>query len=319
MRRLSPLLLLPLLLLAACGGSSQTTTTATATSPVTAPATSPPRCVHRIPRGAGDCIKTELGEKNLKAVAPPTASARTQGVDVSRWQGLPSFTASGQVGFSVVQTNDGPVTNPFFGLQVASLNAHRIPWGAYTFLEGYSGARQADLADTISRGRGRTLGLWGDAEQGSAYPQACSYTAEASRAAHIVGVYGSPGTYRGGRCRGFDWPAEWGSGRAYPLPGYPASATKLRQWCGTCRLAGFSGEVDRDEDLGLLALAHPKPSKHQQLAAAKHRTAVLLADLHRHGCFHVHGRAAYRLCPRWGGEWRHEAARVRQLEREGVR
>lgn len=257
MRRRLPLagvLLAAAAVAAGCGSTSQTGHTFSA----------PAGCQGHAFKGAGDCTRQILHHQGFTLTPPARVSGRAQGVDVSRWQGLPSFSASGQVRFAIVQTNDGPAINPFFRLQVAELNAHHIPWGTYTFLEGYSGASQAYLSNSITGARGRTLGMWGDAEQPSAYPQTCSYVNEAAHLAHIVGVYGSPGTYRGGRCKGYDWPAEWGSGRAYPLPGYPSSATKVRQWCGTCRLAGFSGEVDRDEDLGLLVAAKPAITPHQR-------------------------------------------------------
>jgi hypothetical protein len=112
--------------------------------------------------------------------------------------------------------------------------------------------------------------VWADAEVPGAYQQACPYTARArSLGVHVYGVYSSPGLWPGYRCAGYVWPAEWGGGAAYPLPGYPSSAIKVRQWCGTCRLAGFSGEVDRDEDRGVLALSRAAPSKAQRVAAER--------------------------------------------------
>ena len=259
-------------------------------------ATTPFTCHQRVPAEAGECIKQELEAQGIAPATPKlgaTFGVRVgvpQCVDISRWQLVPDFRSAG-VRCVIIQTNDGVIPNPYFRAQVAAAKRAGIPWGVYTYLEGFSGAQQARTALSMSAGLGRTLGVWGDAEHPSAYPQACSFTAQAHRVAYIVGVYGSPGAYAGGRCAGYAYPAEWGSGPAYPLPGYPAGAVKIRQWCGTCRLAGFAGEVDRDEDRGLLALAHPKPRPKPRSAAEKRRliahwTAERRAVLHR---YHLDG------------------------------
>jgi hypothetical protein len=261
--------------------------------------------------GAGECIKQQLRARGF-ALAPATATPAAQGVDISNWQGVPDLNGARRSGirFLIIQTNDGFFRNPFYWLQAAAARNAGIPFGTYTFLEGASGAAQANLSASIAAGTGRSLGIWADAEQSSAYPVTCSYVNAAAAHAHIFGVYGSPGTYAGGRCRGYLWPAEWGSGHAYSFAGYPPSAIKVRQWCGTCRVPWHAGEIDRDESLGLLALAAPAPTPAQKHAALIRRRDTLLADLHRHGCFHVHGRHAFVLCPRWGALWR---AAERQL------
>jgi hypothetical protein len=253
----------------------------------------------------GECIRQELEASGIAPAKPEMPGAtfgesigRAQCVDVSRWQRVPDFRAA-RVRCVIIQTNDGSVPNPYFRAQVAAAKRAGIPWGVYVYLEGFSGAVQADMALSMSAHLGRTLGVWGDAEQSSAYPQACSFTAHAHRVAHIVGVYGSPGTYAGGHCVGLSWPAEWGNGVAYPLPGYPASSIAIRQWCGTCRLSGFSGEVDRDEDLGLLALAHSKPKPRPP--AVKHRlivhwTVERRAVLHRYHLDGCHGSSTGPKC-----------------------
>ncbi len=251
-------------------------------------------CRQRVPAEAGECIKEELEAQGVKPAVPKLgATFGVRGapcVDISVYQGVPDFRAA-RVRCVVIQTNDGTLPNQLFRAQVAAARRAGVPWGVYAYLEGFSGAQQADTALSMSAGLGRTLGVWGDAEHPSAYPQACSFTSQAHRVAYIVGVYGSPGTYAGGRCTGYAYPAEWGVGPAYPLPGYPASSVKIRQWCGVCLLAGFPGEVDRDEDRGLLALAHPKPKPRPLSPAEKRRliahwTIARRAVLHR---YHLDG------------------------------
>lgn len=264
------------------------------------------------------CAGSEPANTEL---APARGAPAPQGVDISNWQGVPDVAALRQakregLRFLIVQTNDGFFRNPFFWMQVAAIKAAGLPWGAYTFEEGSSPSGQAAIAVSMSNAAGgRSLGVWGDAEQSSAYPITCSYVASvAARGVHIFGVYGSPGTYRGGRCAGYEWVATWLSAAA-PLPGYPASLIRVHQWCGTCHVNWHTGEIDRDESLGLLSLASHPPTRAQLLAHARTEASVLLADLHRHGCFHVHGKAAYRLCPQWGKEWRHWKGEVHRLER----
>jgi hypothetical protein len=281
-------LLVVLLTVAGCGSGSSPS------PPVPRPAATPFVCHQRVPAEAGECIREELEARGITPAAPElgvTFGARVgapQCVDVSVYQGVPNFRAGG-VRCVVIQTNDGLTRNPLFYAQVAAAKRAGIPWGVYTYLEGFSGAQQARTALSMSKGLGRTLGVWGDAEHASAYPQACSFTAQAHQVAYIVGVYGSPGTYAGGRCEGYSYPAEWGGGPAFPLPGYPASSVKLRQWCGSCLLAGFAGEVDRDEALGVLALARPRPapvspSRRRQLV--RYWTRERAAVLHR---YHLDG------------------------------
>ena len=271
--------------------------------------TSPPRvahpaattCIHKTPAQAGECVGQHFGIK--PGATAPTSTARAQCVDISVWQGVPNLSA---VKCVIIQTNDGNTRNGLFYQQVAAAQRAHIPWGVYTFLEAFSGEAQANVALSMSDGRGRTLGVWADAEQNGVYAQACGYVNRAARSAHIYGVYSSPGLWPGYRCAGYIWPAEWGGGGAYPLPGYPASAVKLRQNCGTCRLPGFGGEVDRDEDLGLLALAKPpappKPKPRPSRAALLHTRALLRADLTRHRCrvAPYHGRGRYHaICAHW--------------------
>jgi hypothetical protein len=208
----------------------------------------------------------------------------------------------------IIQTNDGQVRNSLFYRQVAAAKEAGVPWGVYTFVEAQSGTGQADTALSMSNGRGRTLGVWADTEVPGAYQQACSFTGRARRVAFIVGVYASPGNWPGDRCTGYAWPAEWGGGGAYPLAGYPYSAIKIRQSCGTCRLSGFSGAVDLDEDLGLLALAQtptkptPAARARRELEADYRLRTTLRYLLTRRHCRATPTRGYSHACRVWLGQ-----------------
>jgi hypothetical protein len=281
-------------LLAGCGSSSSSTSTTTP-PPATTTAVPGPTPGHAVcsdgvvvQAEAGACIRQEeeAHGRRFGRVPPFQSTTPSQGVDISNFQGIPNLRASG-IRFVIIQTNDGAFRNPFFWLQAHDAQNAGLPWGTYTFLEGFSGAEQARASASMAAGVGlhRTLGMWSDSEIDAAYAHTCAYNAEAALHAHIVGSYGSPGTYRGGRCKGYDWVARWSRGPAGALPGYPSSATILRQWCGTCRLPGFSGEVDRDESLGLLSLALvPKPAPPAPTSRLVAQRKLLRGLLSRHHC-----------------------------------
>lgn len=230
-------------------------------------------CHHRTPAQAGECIQQELRAQGVQPAAPPLATelfgaVHAGCVDISRWQGSPNWRLVRLAGVRcvIVQTNDGGAHNPLFVAQVRGAHAAGLRVGVYLFVESGSASYQVAVARSVARSVPSsyiTLGAFADAEVTGAYAVTCAVVRDLHAYWRVVGVYGSPGTYRGGRCIGVIWPAEWGGGRAYPLAGYPSSAIKFRQNCGTCHLAGFGGEVDRDEDLGLLALAPHKPSRAQ--------------------------------------------------------
>ena len=289
--------------LSACGYSVTPTKTAAPTTPFV--------CYPKEPAQAGECIKQELLFKGVKLGALPKASSNPQGLDISNWQGAINLKAYG-ARFVIIQTNDGAFKNPFFWIQRAEAQSAGIPWGTYTFIENWSGARQADIANSMGRG---PLGAWADTEVTGSYQHACEYVNRAHvNGNSIVGVYASPGNYSGGRCRGYIWPAEWGGGRAYPLNGYPSSAIKVRQWSGTT--------IDRDESLGLLSLVKPptpKPSpraKEAELRAINARILVLRNLETKRRCRVIHGSKAYKACRVWGPEGRREHKRAKIVEAE---
>jgi hypothetical protein len=266
----------------------------------------------------GECIRQELetGGREIEPQASPPpakigASFHTQGIDISRWQPHPDFRELYREGirFVIVQGADNDhASNPFFDSQVRSAHEAGMQVGVYVFAEGAFGTYQANaLISAAARERSRiSLGAFVDTEVGSAYGQACTIATALKRSFYLVGVYGSPGTYRGGRCVGFVWPAEWGSGAPYALSGYPASAIVLRQWCGTCYLSGNSGQIDRDEDRGLLALAKPTPPKPKRsLDAAYKLRRKLRADLTRHHCRQPPWHVSVGLSGRPNGHYEH--------------
>jgi len=333
-----PTLLLILLAatLGACGKST-THSAPAAHPPVTTPASSPFVCHPKQPPEMGECIRQEIEAHGVKPEHPkfgelaPALRGHTQGIDISRYQPHPAFRELYREGirFVIVQAADNAhASNPFFASQVQGAHEAGMQVGVYIFAEGDSSTAQADtlIAVAASERRRITLGAYVDAEVASAYPRACGIVSVLVHHFWIVGVYGSPGTYRGGAC-GVSWPAEWSFSLASPLPGFSFASMKLRQWCGTCVVSGV-GEVDRDEDLGALALSHvrpkpkPKPRTHAQERAYLAELDRLLgahtkANPHGHNCQHPPYRHAYpsaafnHACAVWAGEARVAAKRLR--------
>jgi Glycosyl hydrolases family 25 len=331
MRRLRLPTLLLILLAALLGACGKTLPTRTVTVQQHAPAITPFVCQPRVPPMMGECIRQELEHHNVKPARPklgalaPALRGHVQGIDISRWQPHPAFRELYRQGirFVIVQGADNAhASNPFFASQVREAHEAGMQVGVYIFAEGDSSTAQADtLVAVAARERSRiTLGAYVDAEVPSAYARTCGIVSVLAHHFWIVGVYGSPGTYRGGSCR-YSWPAEWSSASASPLPGFSFASMKLRQWCGTCQMAGV-GEVDRDEDLGAIALSHvrakpkPKPLTRRQAEALLVQVNRLLGaydqrrNPHGHNCQHppyphAYPSAAYNHpCAVWAAEAR---------------
>jgi GH25 family lysozyme M1 (1,4-beta-N-acetylmuramidase) len=231
-----------------CGGGSSTTKK-NATPP-------PPECHPRTPPSAGECIQQHYG------ITEPKGPVRLGlvGTDTSQWQGREPRTTG--LRFTIIQSNYGTHVEPSVASQIRNAKRNHIPFGCYTFMEpGVSGRAEAEVANRVcSVKAGRQLGLWTDVEVNGTYQHACEYISEAFRLkAHIAGKYSSPGLDRSGHCAGYLWPAEWGTIHPYTFSGYPTSAIKIHQYCGTCRRYGV--EIDMDQSLGLLALAKPHHRK----------------------------------------------------------
>jgi hypothetical protein len=329
MKRLS-LAALAALLIAGCGtshtratapvnGPTGPTGATAATGPI-GPTRPPFTCHPKVPAQAGECIrqqeeyegKTPAHPQTLRGTLPLSAFG-SAGIDISVWQGVPNFLQARAAGlrFVIVQTNDGAHRNSVFFAQVRAIRSVGLPWGFYTFTEAYSGASQASIAVSMASGQGATLGGWSDVEVPGSYGHACEYVNYVrAHGYRIAGKYSSPGLVEGGACAGYDWPAIWGGGRAYPLRGYSQSATVVRQNCGTCRFNGVGGEVDRDEDLGLLALIAPPAPTHAQVVARWHRELKvhqrIRSELHvlieRHKCRpgqHATPASYHTVCAYW--------------------
>jgi hypothetical protein len=312
------------LMLAGCGSSPVTPSHITRSIPVP-PSPAPFLCHPRYPAEAGECIRQQeetegkhpaRPQSEIKGLLPLATFGKTC-IDISKYQGIPNFFQARLAGLRcvIVQANDGNYRNPLFDAQARAIRGAGLPFGIYTFTEAFSGARQAAIAVSMAIGQGATLGAWSDVEVPGSYRHACEYVNYAqAHGFRIAGKYSSPGLVEGGACSGYDWPAEWGGGRAYPLRGYTLSQTVMRQDCGTCRYGGVSGEVDLDEDLGLLALAKPPvpptpPSVLRERLArdrAVHRHYLILVERHRcrldrrgHGHEIPRTHSQWRLCRGW--------------------
>jgi hypothetical protein len=79
----------------------------------------------------------------------------------------------------------------------------------------------------------------------------------------------------------------------------------------------YSQSFDRDRatasDYGQWPYTAPKPhvGPSPQLRKLYRLRRELNGDLERHACRRVHGRRAYKLCPRWGREWRRVEAQIK--------
>jgi len=227
----------------------------------------------------GEAYRRQLCVEHKLSAPRRLKSANGNGVDISRWQVVPNLRASG-ASFVIIQANFGTApSNPFFSAQIRAAEQAHIPWGIYTFLTGESGTAQADVALRIARSA--PLGIWGDAETAGGYSSACAYASRLKTAGvRIYGIYAPRGGWPGHNCGGYNWPAEWNSGASFPLPGYSSSTMKMRQFCGTCFLPGFGGQVDLDYNLGILSLVHPHPTIEAQIEVDKAR--VVAAIQHQH-------------------------------------
>lgn len=314
MRRLA-LLLLPLLLVAVgCGGSpSPPTPHSAATTTFAEP--SAPACHPRVPPSAGECVAQHFGlHVPASSVGAPLTVSRGECADISQWQGYtPNLTGLRCV---IIQASYGLNEEPSLYSQVRDANEHHVPWGAYAFEEGDSGSAEARFAVSLTNGRGRTLGVWADAEIGAAYSHACEFTGEVhALKVHIYGLFAAPGMWPGGRCVGWLWPSEWGVPAAYPFAGYPSSSIELWQHCGTC------SRFDRDIDEGLVALSRRKPKPptkvqlHRQLERDYTTRRELRALISKHACrTHTHRRP----CPAWFAQGTAVNNAIRALHEHGV-
>lgn len=323
-----------LLLFCGCGGSPQKSS---GRSPGGSPPPAAPFvCHHKQPAQAGECIRQELEAKGVTPAAPRLgavlgAKAYSQCVDISRWQPHPRFRqlrAEGIVCVIVQGADNVSRSNPFFDEQVRDAHEAGMTVGAYIYVEGGSSVAQADaLGGALEKERVLIVdGVWVDTEQTNAYPHACGIAERLRSHWHykIVGDYGSVGTVPAWMnvCHLLDWPAMWGGGSARPAPGFTFAEVKIRQWCGTCVLGGNDGQIDRDEDLGLLELAKPAPTRAQRNAVA--RREVVRLYVYRRALRHLISsrhcppyQHAGRKCRGWRTHGQQTNTRLRALHTKG--
>jgi hypothetical protein len=335
MRRFPPLLLLAVLLLAACGSShAGTHSTPVAT---TAPPAPPPNTAEWKPSKAspvvckvgplgpymGECIAQALkAEGKLTTSAPVKTAHNRHCEDLAIYQG--NYPDLSGVACVILQSNFGLLVENSIYSQMRDAREHHVLFGCYSFLEpGISGESEAALANRICPVKaGRSLGLTGDSEITGAYPHSCAYAREAARLSHIVMTFSYPGGYAGGHCVGWLYASEWGVPGPYSFGGFPATAIKLWQNCGTCYAHGV--QTDQDVDEGVIALAHQAPPyvpptlEHLQHELAVHsaleghyaaQIVHLRHKLARYGCYP--GLKAHRAGPRCRG-WKAAGNRVNE-------
>jgi hypothetical protein len=335
------------IVIAGCGGGASHSP-GVSSHPATA--TRPPFvCHHKQPAQLSECVQQELEYDGVKPATPPLTGTfgarRGQCVDISRWEPHPRFQqlrAEGIVCVIVQGADNTSESNPFFDEQVQHAHEAGMSVGVYVYVEGGSSTAQADALGRAASGeRSRILdGAWIDTEQPDAYAHACGIAERLRHTWHytIVGDYGSVGTVPAwmNTCGMLDWAAMWGGGAARPAPGFTFAELKFRQWCGTCVLGGNDGQIDRDEDLGLLSLAvapRPKPTArqlHAALAAAVRRRALERSFLEHHHCRQPPWHIAVNRAGKPDGHWQHAChvelqhgrstnRHIAQLRKEGAR
>jgi hypothetical protein len=229
-----------------------------------------PPCHTLDPPQSGECIAQHFGfqHHNVDAI-PLSGGGGAACQDWSQWQGAEPSTAG--IACVIIQSNYGLHLEPTVWSQIHDAHAHHILCGLYTFMEGNSGGAEEAVANSVYRRSGCTLGENADAEINAAYFHACEYM-RAAVAHHVLAeLYGAPGMLPPIHCVGWIWPAEWGISAPYPFHGYPSTAIKMWQWCGTCG-------VDRDRDRGLIALARP-PAPPPSPGQLRHLLVVHVAVL----------------------------------------
>lgn len=294
-------------------------------------------CVTRNPPQANECVEQAMKAEGKHLTLPaPTLTSHQQCADWSQWQGWYPQTAG--LHCVIIQAAYGLSEEPSLHEQVRDAKNHGLPYGVYDFGEpGVSGA--SEMSYTHDLERGAPLGYWFDAEVSGVFWRSCEFTGEAQDlGVRIFGVFSYPGGYAaggGGHCAGYLWASEWGVPGPSPFGGYPASAIKLWQSCGTCVRYGVT--TDLDVNKGLLELAKPpsprpppkpappSPSKlRKQLQADLSLRTALRALEARHECRNppehhpVPDTAAYRhACYGvWVQQGRRVDAQVASLERE---
>jgi GH25 family lysozyme M1 (1,4-beta-N-acetylmuramidase) len=266
-------------ILVGCGGHSPHT------SPVAPQPTTNFVCKPtRFPPQLGECVAQYYKTIHRYTAIAPHAVAGKQGVDVSRWQGYPSWPTAKRSGLAFVfnqATYSDTFTDENFDANTIRERQDGIPTAPYVYVlpgcaEPYLVADR--FVSTVRSGGGFTsLPPIIDQENDGCLPHDSQIAdwdcALAQDIRHDDGwntvlMYTSPGLWPGGTtCGDYLWLADWGS---FQLPSGWASAV-AQQYCGVgCYWPGIEGPVDRDVSYGVLSLGRqptpPKPSP----AALKH-------------------------------------------------
>jgi hypothetical protein len=218
-------------------------------------------CVTRNPPQASECVEQAMKTEGKRlTLTAPTVTSHQECADWSQWQGWYPNTAG--LHCVIIQAAYGLSEEPSLREQVRDARNHGLPYGVYNFGEpGISGG--SEMAYTHALEPHAPLGYWFDAEVSGVFWRSCEFTSEAQDLGlKIFGVFSYPGGYAAGggtHCAGYLWASEWGVGGPSPFGGYPASAIKLWQYCGTCDRFGVTTDLDVDE--GLIALATPPKPK----------------------------------------------------------
>lgn len=276
----------------------------------------PSGCVPSVPARMGVCVEHRFGAVPLTSV--PSGA---RGVDISVYQGYPSWGVARANGLRFVynQAGDGAFYHdPNFAVNTARERGLGILNGAYLFLR--PGSAFAQASSLVSRiraagGIGRlSLPPVLDAEVPGAYGNLCAAAGRIRSLLHTaVLTYVSPGLWPGGAICGTGlWAAIWG-GRGYAFGGW--STWLLQQVSGSGRFAGVSGSVDLDVDHGLLARAKPVPPTraelHRELLRDYGYRRSLRGVIARKGCRKLHPHS--RRCEVWRRHGAQVNKRIRVL------
>lgn len=269
------------LLLAGCGNTITQTITRAPAPTLTFSEPNGTKCVTRNPPAGGECIRQAESTKNFSLVAPLTVQTNRQCADWSQYQGY--YPDTNGLHCVIIQAAYGLNEEPSVREQIRDVEQHGIPYGVYNFGEpGISGESEAHYIHALAPSA--PLGYWFDAEVSGVFWRSCEFTSEARNLGErIYGVFSYPGGYAAGggtRCSGYLWTSEWGVAGPSPFGGYPASAIKLWQYCGTC--FRFGVETDLDVDEGLIALSKPAPVETASVKRKREQHELEKAQLTRH-------------------------------------
>lgn len=283
---------------------------------LTAPSNPAANCTHPRLDGIhemGSCIAKHFGIS-----APLGGSFGSRGIDISVYQGHPSFCYARSHGLRFVwqQSNDGGHADSNFISNTREAHSCHVATGTYIFVEAGNPIGQAYLAVREMRAAGisQDLPVALDVEVHGSYYNVPAMASYLRARGYGVVTYTAPGLWPDASCAGTElWAAEWGT------HGYRFSCFArliAQQTCGTCYLAGVSGQVDLDVAFSLHISSSETPAQHiarlhRELAGheviltdLRKRIVVLRREMRDKGCYRrikSHERVGPR-CKRWKRE-----------------